>query len=200
MEAPLLVYDPAPLIEGREALVGLGSFSSPVCSGAPQNAAGMLLRALQSMFGDLGGAFEEDVFRQCEALAESAGVAKVFVQLLQKAPGSLGAGYQESAERPHIDLDPKDPNRPGMRLVRHYYGEGTKWLHPQKEPQTLKVLRNNLPTDLQALQKVFSALMSPLEQVPKDYKLIYKGGLSGGLVHCAPPCVTPRLILVVSVF
>ncbi len=202
MSLPLIQRDPPPLVSWASELLAMGSLSSPIFGGPPRQAAGALLRALGSLVGDLGAAFEQDVHRQCEVVAEHAPGWTLTAQLLQKVPTDPGAGYARSAERFHLDLAPRELAG-GLRLIRLYFGAGTRWIPRDNEPASLRQLRES-PRDTLSLPRYQEEMASlerhpPLfEQVPPGHTLLYGGGLEDGLVHRAPPCVEPRLLLVVT--
>lgn len=201
MNTPALFTDPPLEIPRADELRALGGFASPVAVGAARHAAASLLHALNSRFGDVGARFEDDVFRQCERLADVARAPSLTARLVQKLP--RGGGYAPGAERFHIDLDPAAPERDGHRLVRVYYGRATQWVAPESLPEELRRAREAAPADVlfvryrEAMERLHRAPPAPLE-TPSGTTILYRGGLRAGLVHRAPPCFEARLILVVS--
>jgi hypothetical protein len=195
MIVPVIESAPVPPIPA----LGSGSFASPICGGPPRQAAGALLRALEARVRGIDESFASDVQSHCDALAEQSDDGTVSVRLLRRVPEDPDAGYAPTAERFHIDFDPDDPIREGLRLVRVYRGEGTWWIPSDSEPEVIRELRAE-PTVGR-----YQAAMAELEQRPPAWRVVpaahtfrYLGGLRRGLLHRAPPCTSERLLLVVT--
>jgi hypothetical protein len=172
-----------------------GSFASPVCGGPPRQAAGALLRALESLVGEIEPSFVAAVHHHCARLATLTGAPSVGVQLLRRDPAEPEAGYAPSSERFHIDLDPADPTREGLRLVRVLSGEGTWWIPVTREPAGLRSSLAHYQDAMVELERSRSIH----EVLAPDHTLLLRGGLERGLIHRAPPCTHARLLLVASI-
>jgi hypothetical protein len=171
----------------------LGSFASPTFCGSPEVVTRLLEEALSTQAATSFPVFIEDIFHHARFFSRYI-CGPVKAQLLQKVPADT-AGYRPSAEQFHIDLHGNDPNKPGIRCLRRYYGAATQWIRPEQESEAILELRQGL-RPIEELPKLVAGL--PIEEVPDGRAFLYWGGLSEGLIHRAPQCREPRLLLVLS--